>query len=490
MRPEPAILAIDLGTSEAKGGLVTLDGVIHRLARARYSIDVDTHTGHAEQDVASWWAATVEVVRTLRRASPDTRIVAIVMDGHGPTTAAVDREGNPTRRAITWLDTRAATEQADLERASGLRGWVLGVTPAALWIERHEPAVAERTQWYLNTWEWLALRLSGRAATSLMPEQMLPSDRVLAATGLPPERIAPSVRTGSVLGGLVDDAAAELGIPAGTPVVSGHVDAFVTFLGAGLRGPGDAMDAGGTAGGFGVYADRELVIPGTYSSPAPIAGLHILGGAFAATGKALDWYRDSVVGAGATTESLIAEAAATPPGADGLVFLPYLAGERSPIYDPDARGMFAGLSLAHERGHLARAILEAAAFAIRHVAEPILAAGVPVRAMRVCGGPARSAVWNQIKADVTGFPVEVPSVAETAVIGSAILGAVGIGAHPDLRTAIGEMSRIERTIEPRPAFQATYDRTFEAYRSLHGATADILRPLVAPGAVALTATPT
>ena len=142
----------------------------------------------------------------------------------------------------------------------------------------------------------------------------------------------------------------------------------------------------------------------------------------AATGRALDWYRDDILGGTITTDALLAEAAATPPGADGLVFLPYLAGERSPIWDPDARGVLAGLTLGHGRGHVARAIVEASALAIRHVAAPMLAAGVRVTEMRVCGGPARSAFWNAVKADVTGFPVAVPAVLETAVLGSAILG--------------------------------------------------------------------
>ena len=144
----------------------------------------------------------------------------------------------------------------------------------------------------------------------------------------------------------------------------------------------------------------------------------------AATGRALDWYRDEILGDTISTDALLAEAAATPPGADGLVFLPYLAGERSPIWDPEARGVLAGLTLGHGRGHIARAILEASALAIRHVAAPMLAAGVQVREMRVCGGPARSPIWNQVKADVTGFTVAVPEVLETAVLGSAILGAV------------------------------------------------------------------
>ena len=193
-------------------------------------------------------------------------------------------------------------------------------------------------------------------------------------------------------------------------------------------------------------------------TPAPLAGQYSVGAAMAATGRALDWYRDSILGDTISTEALLAEAAATPPGADGLLFLPYLAGERSPIWDPEARGVLAGLTLSHGRGHIARAILEASALAIRHVAAPMLAAGVEVREMRVCGGPAQSEAWNQIKADVTGFTVAVPHVLETAVLGSAILGACAIGAYPDLpngdrgddprRSSTGAGSRQRRGLRP------------------------------------------
>ena len=487
MPSEPVILAIDLGTSEAKGGFVTFDGRLAALSRSSYPMDLDPSEGRAEQRPEAWWTATVAVVRELCAAAPGAEVRAIAVDGHGPTTAPVDHEGRSTRPALTWLDSRAAPELAELEGASGLRGWALGVTPAALWVERHEPAVAEQTAWYLNTWEWLAMRLTGRAATSLVHGQVLPDATVFAAAGLPRERIAPPVATGTVMGNLRGDVARELGLGGDIPVVAGHNDALVTFIGAGLRAAGDAMDAGGSAGGFGVYVDRPLVIDGTYCTPAPLEGLHILGGGFAATGRALDWFRGAVVGGELTIDALIEEAAATPPGAEGVLFLPYLAGERAPINDPDARGAFAGLALNHGRGHLARAILEAAAFAIRHVAEPVLDAGVRVTSMRVCGGPARSDAWSQIKADVTGFRVDVPAVAETAVVGSAIVGAVAIEAFDGLRSAIAAMSRTARTIEPRPEFADVYDRAFRAYTELHPAIAPVLRPLIA--AQATTPTP-
>jgi xylulokinase len=206
----------------------------------------------------------------------------------------------------------------------------------------------------------------------------------------------------------------------------------------------------------------------------------------AATGRALEWFRLGVVGGGSTPEGLIEEAGTIGPGAEGVVFLPYLAGERSPLWDPTARGAFAGLSLEHRRAHLTRAILEASAFAIRHVAEGIVAAGAEVRSMRVCGGPARSDTWNQIKADVTGFTVEVPAVLETAVAGTAILAATAIGAWPDLPSAIRGMTRIARRLEPNPDHEVAYAATYRAYRQLHPAIGPIIRDLAGDLAAATT----
>jgi xylulokinase len=478
----PAILGLDLGTTEVKAGLVTLEGRLLAIARAGYGLEVGHGPGWAEQDPGAWWSAVVGAVRALHQAQP-FEIVAIGVDGHGPTLAAVDGRGEATRPAITFLDTRAAAEAADLADATGIRGWALGPLPAALWLERNEPDIADRTRWYLTTWEWLAFRLTGTAVAPLVPGQAVPDPATVeAATGLHVDRRPPAGAMGGVVGALTETAADALGLRAGIPVAGGTNDAFASYLGAGLLEAGDAYDPGGSAGGFGVYWHEPVEVPGAFVTPAPIAGLFSVGAAMAATGRALDWFRDAIVGGDVTTERLLAEAAATSPGADGVVFLPYLAGERSPIWDPTATGVFAGLTLSHGRGHLARAIIEASALAIRHVATPMLAAGVTVTAMRACGGPARSDAWNQVKADVTGFTVLVPDVLETAVMGSAILGAVAIGAHRDVRAAVGAMTRIDHRLEPRAELAAIYDRVFETYTGLYPAVAPVMRPLSAPGA--------
>lgn len=476
---QEAILGLDLGTTEVKAGLVSMDGRLLALARSGYGLYITDGHGWAEQDPGAWWSAVITAVRALH-GTDATDIVAIGVDGHGPTLVAVDGRGEATRPAITFLDARAGAEAEELAAATGVRGWALGGLPAALWVERHEPLVAAATRWYLATWEWLAFRLTGAVAAPLVPDQLVPDRSRVAASGIPLERLPPSTSTGRIVGRLTDTAADALGLAAGVPVVGGTVDAFTSYLGAGLLEPGDAYDPGGSAGGFGVYWDHPVDVPGGFVTPAPLPGRFSIGAAMAATGRALDWYRDNILGATITTEALLAEAADTPPGADGLVFLPYLAGERSPIWDPEARSVLGGLTLGHRRGHIARAIVEASALAIRHVAAPMVAAGVRVTAMRVCGGPARSDFWNRVKADVTGFDVTVPSVLETAVLGSAILGAVGIGAHPDLPTAIRSMTRIESRIQPRRELAPLYDRLYEAYVSLYPATAPILRPLGKP----------
>lgn len=475
----PVLLGIDLGSTRTKVGVVSGNGELLGTGRAEHATDVDPASGRAEQDPDSWWAGLGTSVRAAIAAAGGVTPDGICVTGHGPSLTAVDADGRPVRPAMTWLDSRSSVERGELEGATGLRGWALGVLPAARWLERHEPEAAARARWYLNSWEALSLRLTGVAATTVVPGGAAIRRDALAATGLDLDRIAPEARAGTSLGGLTQGAARHLGVRSGIPVVAGLVDAFASFHGARMLLAGDAIDVGGTAGGFGVYADRPIQVAGGFTTPAPLPGLYSVGGAMAATGAALDWFGSEILHSTAPLAELIADAGRVEPGAEGLLFLPYLAGERSPLWDPTARGAFAGLTLRHGRAHLVRAILEAAAFALRHVAEPMLATGIEVTAMRACGGPARDDGWNQIKADVTGFTVEVPRVRETAAIGAAIVAAVGIGAHPDLPAAIDAMTAIDRRFEPDPERRAIYDRAYAGYLALHPAVSPVIRGLEA-----------
>jgi xylulokinase len=257
-------------------------------------------------------------------------------------------------------------------------------------------------------------------------------------------------------------------------VISGGNDALASFHGAGLVDPGDAVDAGGTAGGLGVYWDDEVAVPGTYRAPAALAGLWLYGGAMNAVGKSVDWVLGVLApGDRATADALLDEAFATPVGAEGLVFLPYLAGERAPIHDERARGVLAGLALGHGPAHIVRAVLEAGGYALRHVAEPITGAGIRIDRLVVSGASDRLRPIAQMRADILGVPVDVPALADTASVGAAILAATGVGLHPDARAAIRAMVRIAERAEPRPEACARHDQLYQVYRALYPATADL-----------------
>ncbi len=478
-RPDgPLVLAIDLGTTDAKTGLLTLDGQLAGLTRAGYPTSRSRH-GMAEQDPEAWWTAVVGTTHRLLEGIDPARVVAICCVGQGPTLVATDGLGRATGPAVTWLDTRSSAEVEELAAMTGRFSWELGVLPAALHLERNDPAALGAARWYLNAWEAIACRMTGVAAESRLTGQLRADAGDVAGSGLRVDRLPPVVAAGERLGGLLAGPAGELGLGPGTPVVAGMVDAYASFFGAGMLQAGDAVDTGGTSGGFAVYAGRALQVPGSFCAPAPVPGLWVLGGAMNATGKALDWFGSAVVDGSLSVEALLAEAALVPAGSDGLVFLPYLSGERSPIWDPEARGAFVGLTLGHTRGHLARAVVEAAALALRQVLSPIVAAGASMTELRVSGGPAQSRVWNQLKADVTGLVVAVPRVPETAVLGAAITAAAGVGAHADLAGATRAMVAIDHRLTPDPAARATYDEVYAVYTSLYPALAVSFHQLAA-----------
>jgi xylulokinase len=469
--PDPrAVLALDLGTSAAKAGVVALDGRLRGEARATYPLLLDGEAGRAEQDPDAWWDALREVAASaLRRAAEDGPLepIAICCVGQGPTLVPTAADGRAVGNAVTWLDRRSGAESASVAATLGRHGWNVTLLGSARRLAVAAPDVASRASWFLSAWDYVALRLCGVAAAALQDpaDAVTPDDARLA--GLDGRSAPPGIRAGTVLGGLLAGPAGELGLPAGLLVVAGVNDAIATFLGAGLTVAGQAIDTGGTSGGFGLYVASPVTVPPLWTGAAPLPGLWYVGGAMAGTGKALDWFVADALGGAASLSTLLEEAASVRAASEGLVFLPYLAGERWPLHDPSARGAFVGLTLHHGRGHLARAVLEAAAFAVRHVAGPARDVGLPFTELRVTGGTAASRLWNGIKADVLGVEVVVPAVTEASVIGAAILAAVGAGAHPDLRAGVAAMTHDAERIEPDPAAVAIYDRAFAVYEELH-----------------------
>lgn len=463
------IVAVDVGTSALKAAILAADGTIRGRARVPLHLVLDGERGIAEQDARDWWSALVHGVREsihAARSGGPLAPLAICVVGHGPTLVPTAADGTPVGPAVTWLDQRSGADVAEVAARIGRRGWTVALLGGARRIARLDPGRDAATAWYLSSWDHLAFRLTGVAAAALQD----PADAITpveaATVGLDARAAPPPARAGRGIGGLTHAPAEALGLPPDLPVVAGVNDAIAAFLGAGLTEAGQAIDTGGTSGGFGLYVAGAPVVPGLWAGAAPIPGIRYVGGAMAGTGKALDWLADGALGGAVPVATLLADAGSVAPGADGLVFLPYLAGERWPLHDPTARGAFVGLTLAHGRGHLARAVLEAAAFALRHVAAPAVAAGLPFVELRSVGGPAASRTWCQAKADVLDVPVVVPAETDASLVGAAVLAAVGGGAFADEREAMAALVRATTRLEPRPATRATYDGAYAVYEEL------------------------
>jgi xylulokinase len=273
---------------------------------------------------------------------------------------------------------------------------------------------------------------------------------------------------------VVPETAAETHLPVGMPVVGGHVDGLLGVLGSGVRDPGDACMNCGTSGTFSTVCLPPLGYP--------MLGLQVAGSATNTSGRALDWFiqqihsaplRDTVNSGARHYDALLAEAAAIPPGADGLLFMPHLAGERGITRDPYSRGAWVGLTLDHDRRHLVRSLLEGVAFSFRSIQEWLTANGAMVVDVRCVGGQARSDIWNQIKADVLNRTVVVPEVIEAAAAGAAMLAALGIGGHASLEDARCAMVRVNRRFEPDPLRAELYSTLYESFCGLYPALREV-----------------
>jgi xylulokinase len=389
----------------------------------------------------------------------------------------LDGAGSPLYNAILWMDTRTVAEREELSERLGRPVSPFAHVPIAMWLRRHRVQAYQQARWLLAPWDFIAFLLSGRPASSnLAYFEPFPADEVSAAE-LPAHLFPASVEAGHPIAGLAPAAAEQTGLPAGLPVVAGVHDGIATFIGAGLVAPGRAADANGTSGGLALCWDSHIEKPGIFSASWIHPGEYIVGGAMATLGKSLDWVRDAITGSSMSYKELIEAAVTTPAGADGLLFLPYLAGERAPIWDPMARGVFFGLTLNHKKEHLVRAVLESVAFALRHVAVELLDAGARIDEVRVCGGQSLSREWNQIKADVLGVPVAVPRVREAALAGAAVLAGVGAGHLPDITSGADHMVRIDEVLLPDPGLHRLYEELFGVYRRLYPDLRDAFQQL-------------
>jgi len=468
------LLAVDLGTSGVKAGVIDLEGRLLGFADRTYPLIDGGSPGWVEQDAALWWSSARDAMRSAISATRGSRIVGLCIGGQGPSLVAVDRSGEPLANAIIWMDRRTEAERLAINEKLTTEISPYSNVPKAMWIRLHRPEVYSRTHVFLQSWDYIAYRLTGVAvASSFAGATVFPRDAV-AAAGCDEAKFPKEIVMGQPVGGVRADAAAECGLEPGVVVAGGVNDATATVLGAGLVRKGLALDMGGTSGGLSLAWDRPLRENGLTAWPAPTPGLFVCGGSFATSGRALPWLMSVTGYAPDAYAEVEADAAKIEAGADGVVFLPYLAGERTPIWDERASGVFFGLSDRHTRSHLARAVFEAIAYQLRHVADTMRDAGATLDELRITGGQAKIRLLHRIKADVLGVPVVLPNVAEGALLGEAMLAAEAAGRASDAATAGFRFLRESARFDPDRKDAAAYDRAYRTYRELYPRLRDLM----------------
>jgi len=495
----PYLIGIDIGTTGTKTLLIDSEGRLVQSATSEYPM-YTPRPMWAEQDPEDWWQATVE---TIQRVLGESGVSAAEVSGLGLTgqmhgMVLLDSAGEVLRPCIMWNDQRTGPQcRWIMERVGRERFLELTFNPALpgftapkiIWTRDNEPEIYAKAAKVLLPKDYIRYRLTGVYATEVSDAsgtvllnvgERAWSDEVVEALDIPREWLPECHESTEVSGCITAEAAVATGLPEGLPVVGGGGDQAAGGVGNGIVEPGLVSVTLGTSGVVFAYTDEPSRDPQgrlhTFCHAVP-GKWHVMGVTLAAGGS-LRWYRD-VLGRSETEigyltgvdpyEILTAEADQAPPGCEGLVYLPYLSGERTPYPDPNARGTFFGLTLRHDKRHLVRSVLEGVAYSLRDSVEIFRELGVPITQVRASGGGARSPVWRQILADVFGTELVTINVTDGAPYGAALLAGVGTGVYGGVPEACRATIRIESRMEPVKENVAVYDAYYPIYRSLYGA---------------------
>ncbi len=479
MAAEPTLVGLDVGTTGVKAIAVSPEGAVRASATRGYPLSTP-RPGWSEQDPEDWWGAASAA---LAEVSAGREVVGIGLSGQMHGLVVLDAAGDVIRPAILWNDQRTAAECAEIEERVGRQRLIeltgnralTGFTaPKLLWLRRHEPEAYARIARVMLPKDYVRLRLTGEwaidaadASGTLLFDvaRRRWSDEVLGALELPRDWFPPVLESPDLAGATGSDR---------IPVAAGAGDQPAAALGVGIDRPGPVSVVLGTSGvvlaalpGYAHDPEGRVhafchAVPGTWQA---------MGVMLSAAGS-LEWLHERLA-PGTSFEALVAEAASWPAGAEGLLFAPYLAGERTPHADPDARGAFVGLQLRHDRGALVRAVLEGVAFGLRDALDAVRELGVDASVGRVSGGGARSDLWLGIVSSVLDIPLERTESEEGSAFGAALLGGVAGGVFADASEAVTRCVRVgERPVEPDPALRDVYGELLERFRTLYPA----LRP--------------
>lgn len=487
------LLGIDVGTGGTRALAIDERGGIAASATAEHAPFASPETGWAEQDPRDWWRAAREAVRAvLAQAGVSADAIAAVgFSGQMHGSTLLDANDEVVRPALLWCDQRTDTQCRRITDQIGsarlieltLNPALTGFTaPKLLWVREHEPERWRDVRSVLLPKDYVRFRLTGQKATDVADasgtllfdvgarkwsQTML--DELDLKASLMPEAFESPMVTGSVS----SSGAEATGLKAGTPVVAGGGDQAAGAVGMGIVTPGAVSATIGTSGVVFAATDRPVLEPQgrihTFCHAVP-GRWHVMGVTLGA-GLSLRWFRDQLWnGVEADPYDAMTAAAATAPvGSDGVLWAPYLMGERTPHLDPHARAALVGLSGSHTRAHVVRAVLEGVAFSLKDSFSIFEAMGVPVSHVRLGGGGARSPLWRQIQADTYGYPVEIVAAEEGAAYGAALLAGVGAGIWRSVDEACEAVVRVVTRIEPHPSDRATMARQYERFAALYPA---------------------
>jgi xylulokinase len=480
------LLGLDIGTSGAKALLCDEHGKVLATATAEYPL----HTPHplwSEQDPADWWRGAQEAIRGVIGNVDVAQIAGLGLTGQMHGAVFLDEASHVIRRALLWNDQRTAAECDEItQRVGAVRLIEIAGNPALtgfqapkiLWLRNHEPENYARLAQVLLPKDYIRLKLTGVSATDaadaagtllLDLRKRDYSDEILGALDIPRPWLPRVYEGPEVTGHLLPAVAADLGLPAGLPVIAGGGDNAAAAIGTGVVRAGVVSSSIGTSGVLFAHSDSIALDPQgrlhTFCHSVPNQ-YHLMAVTLSA-GGAFRWLRDTLKAT--SYDEMTTAAASIPPGAEGLLFLPYLTGERTPHLDPLARGAFVGLTARHTQAHLIRAVMEGVVYSLRDGLNIMRGLNVPIEQIRATGGGGRSALWRQMQADIYGTEVVTLAAEEGPAYGAALLAGVGTGVFANVNDAVDKCVSVTGSTQPDPEAQARYEKAYAIYRELYGA---------------------
>lgn len=478
------LLGIDIGTSACKVAVFSENGKVLASSNQPYKVYYPKQ-GWAEQNPDEWWDAICLGIRDVLSSDSvnASDIAGIGVDGQSWSCIPVDADGNVLSNTPIWMDTRANDICNNIKQQIGEDNIfaVAGndflpsyTTPKMLWFKENHPEIFNKVTYFLQSNSYIVYKLTGKYSQDLSQGygihffnmNTLSYDESLAKEmGLSTNLVPDLYGCDEIVGHITDEVAALTGLVSGTPVVAGGLDAACGTLGAGVYKTGQTQEQGGQAGGMSICTDNALSHKKLILSTHVVPGKWLLQGGTVGGGGVLRWFREQF-GENESFEKLTSEAEKIPAGSDGVIFLPYMAGERSPIWNPDAKGVFYGLSFDKTRAHMIRACLEGVAFSLMHNLQTAKEVGADVKIMNAMGGASNSLLWTQIKADVTGCTIQVPTSDTATTLGAALLAGIGSKVYKDYDEAVNRTIVITRTQTPNMENHEIYSRSMRMYIEL------------------------